>query len=63
MNNVEQQLAWGARAPAIVSEAARQEGVTLPELFAEALAQAVRTHGLSQPGVFALVKAYADSER
>ena len=63
MTREEQQLEWAARAEEIVAEAARQAGATLPSLFADALAQAVRIHWLSQPGVFALVEAYANSER
>lgn len=63
MTREEQQIEWAARAESIVAEAARQSGVALPPLLAEALAQAVRVHGLTQPGVFALVEAYANSER
>ena len=59
----EQQLKWAGQADAIVAEAAKQEGVELPSLLADAIAQAVRTHYLSQSGVFAIVAAYADSER
>lgn len=62
MTREEQQLEWAARAEEIVTEAARQAGATLPPLLADALAQAVRIYWLSQPGVFALVEAYADSE-
>lgn len=63
MTREEQQLEWAARAVVIVDEAARQNNVAVPHLLAETLAQAVRVHGLSQPGVFALVEAYANSER
>lgn len=63
MTREEQQLEWAGRADEIVAEAARQADVTLPPLLSDAFAQAVRIHWLSQPGVFDLVKAYADSER
>lgn len=63
MNREEQQLEWSARADEIVADAARQEGVALPEILAEAIAQAIRVHRLTQPGAFLLVAAYADSER
>jgi len=63
MTREEQQNEWSARAEEIVAEAARQSGVAMPPLLADALAQAVRIHWLSQPGVFELVKAYADTER
>ena len=63
MTREEQQLEWAARADDIVAEAARQASVSLPPLLVDALAQAVRIHWLSQPGVFTLVEAYADSER
>lgn len=63
MNREEQQVEWASHADDIVAEAARQASVSLPPLLTDALAQAVRIHWLSQPGVFALVEAYADSER
>lgn len=63
MKDVAQHNEWAARADEIVAEAARQEGVALPTLFSDALAQAVRVHWLSQPGVFALVEAFANCER
>ncbi len=63
MTREEQQLEWAARAVVIVAEAARQNNVAMPALLADALAQAVRVHGLSQPGVFTLIEAYANSER
>ena len=61
--DIEQQLDWGNRADEIVAEAAKQNGVVVPELLASAIAQSVRVHGLSQPGVFTLVEAYANCER
>jgi len=41
MTREEQQNEWSARAEEIVVEAARQNGVTVPPLLADALAQAV----------------------
>lgn len=61
--NIEQQLAWAERADEIVADASRQNEVQLPDLLAGAIAQSVRIHGLSKPGVFTLVEAYANSER
>lgn len=63
MFDFEQQLKWAERANEIVAEAARQEGVVIPEILATAIAGAVRKSYLSQPGVFSIVAAYADSER
>lgn len=61
--DISQQQAWADRAEDIVSRASKQNGVQLPDLFARALVNAVQVHGLSQPGVFSLVEAYANSER
>lgn len=61
--DIEQQLEWAAKADEIVADAAQQEGVVLPELLAQGIAACVKVHKLSQPGVFTLVEAYANSER
>ncbi|MCP5016068.1 MAG: hypothetical protein GY938_12475 [Ketobacter sp.] len=61
--DTEKQLNWAKRADKIVLEAAKQNEVQLPDLLARALENAVQVHGLSQPGVYSLVEAYANSER
>lgn len=59
----EERLDLMNRAESIVAEACRQEDYSLPELLNDALVKAIKLHGLSETGAFALVEACANVER
>lgn len=61
--DMEQRLDLMARAEPIVKEAARLEGLTLHPLIEESLVVAVKSHHLTEPGVYRLVEALANVER
>lgn len=59
----EEQLKLIEEAEAVVSEAAREEGLTLHPFMQEGLVVAVKLHKLTHPGVYRLVEALANIER
>lgn len=59
--DIEQQLKWSEQAPEMVEEAAKENGIDVPPMLAQALISCVRVHKLSQAGVFELVEAYANT--
>lgn len=61
--DIEQQLEWASKADEIVAEAANQFGIKIPDLIAEAIAQSVRLHRLSQPGVYEIVESIANNAK